>query len=208
MPASTPCSTSTSRNARASTRSPRRCTRRIYAGRPGFSNLAYISSHDTELFDRKRLFEAGAALMLAPGGVQIYYGDETGRPPGPVPRTDPQQATRSDMNWSSIDAALLEHWRKLGTFRARHVAVARGVHERLGEAPYVFSRVDAATGDRVVVALGATGEVQLPVGKVFRDGEVLRDAYSGRSVTVEGGRVRMQAHRVVLLERAAAAAPR
>jgi alpha-amylase len=177
---------------------------RVYAGRPGFSNLAYISSHDTELFDRQRLFEAGTTLMLAPGGVQIYYGDETGRPPGPVPRTDPQQATRSDMNWSSVDAALLEHWRKLGRFRSRHVAVARGVHERLSESPYAFSRVDADSGDRVVVVLGATGDVQLPVGKVFSDGEKLRDAYSGREAVVERGRVKLQAQRVVLLERAAA----
>ena len=179
---------------------------RVYAGRPGFSNLAYISSHDTELFDRKRLFEAGTTLMLAPGGVQIYYGDETARPPGPVPRTDPQQATRSDMNWASIDQPLLEHWRKLGTFRARHVAVARGVHEQLAEAPYTFARVDPTTGDRVVVALDTQGEVQLPVSKVFRDGETLRDAYSGQQVTVRNGTVKLQAQRLVLLERADAPA--
>src|SRR5262249_44351957 len=44
--------------------------------------LNYISSHDTELFDRAHLIEAGTALLLAPGGVQIFYGDEVARPPG------------------------------------------------------------------------------------------------------------------------------
>ena len=47
--------------------------------------LNYISSHDTELFDRGHLIEAGTALLLAPGAAQIYYGDETARPPGVAP---------------------------------------------------------------------------------------------------------------------------
>src|SRR6185369_1341635 len=136
---------------------------KLLAGRPGFSTMSYISSHDTELFDRQRLAEAGTALMLAPGAVQIFYGDESARPPGPVPSSDPQQATRSDMNWGSVDQPLLAHWRKLGSFRARHVALARGAHHMLAEAPYAFSRIDAATDDRVVVALDATGAVEVPV---------------------------------------------
>jgi len=178
---------------------------RVYAGRPDFNNLAYISSHDTELFSRKRLHEAGTALMLVPGGVQIFYGDETGRPEGHRPRTDPQQSTRSFMNWDSIDQDLLGHWRKLGTFRARHVALARGVHEQLQASPYVFSRIDAPSGDRVVVALPTPGPATIPVGSVFKEGERLRDAYTGQVVSVTSGQVRLEAGRVVLLERAPAA---
>ncbi|HJV95717.1 MAG TPA: alpha-amylase family glycosyl hydrolase, partial [Albitalea sp.] len=108
---------------------------KLLSGRPGYSALSYISSHDTELFDRKQLVDAGAALLLAPGAVEIYYGDETARPLGPVPSTDPQQATRSDMNWSSVDAAVLAHWRHLGLFRSRHVALARGAHQMLSDSP-------------------------------------------------------------------------
>ena len=163
--------------------------------------LNYISSHDTELFDRERLVEGGAALLLAPGGVQIFYGDETARPLGPEPRTDPQQATRSDMNWDKVDAKVLAHWRKLGTFRARHRALATGEHRQLGEAPYTFSRVEATSGDRVVVALDAKGQVSLPVAGVFEDGQILRDAYTGRTAKVAGGKVAFQAESVVLLER-------
>jgi len=170
------------------------------AGKPAFW-LNYISSHDTELFDRSRLIEGGTALLLAPGGVQIFYGDETARPEGYAPRTDPQQATRSDMNWDKVDAKVLAHWRKLGTFRARHRAVATGEHKLLGEAPYTFSRAEAASGDRVVVALNAKGEVSLPVAGVFADGLLLRDAYTGRTTRVAGGKVVVQADQVVLLER-------
>jgi len=170
------------------------------AGKP-VHMLNYLSSHDTELFDRARLIEGGTALLLAPGGVQIFYGDETARPEGPMPRTDKQQATRSDMNWAKVDAKVLAHWRKLGTFRARHRALATGEHRQLGDAPYTFSRIEAASGDRVVVALGAQGPVSLPVAGVFADGQILRDAYTGRTATVAGGKVALQAESVVLLER-------
>lgn len=175
---------------------------RLLGGRPGYTTLNYLSSHDTELFDRTRLEEAGTTLLTAPGGVQIFYGDETARRPGPVPHSDPQQATRSDMNWASIDTALLAHWRKLGTFRARHVALARGTHRKLGDAPYVFARTDAASGDRVVVALNAQGQQHIPVGGVFAEGERLRDAYTGETTVVSAGRARVEARRWVLLERA------
>ena len=74
---------------------------------PTFNVLTYISSHDTHLFDRAKLFSAGTALLLAPGGVQIFYGDESARPPGPTPSSDPQQSTRSAMNWQAQDQPLL-----------------------------------------------------------------------------------------------------
>ena len=172
---------------------------KLQAGQP-VHMLNYISSHDTELFERDRLIDGGTALLLAPGGVQIFYGDETARPEGFQPATDSQQATRSDMNWSTIDAKVLAHWRKLGTFRARHQALAVGEHQQLTEKPYVFSRVDKASGDRVVVALEANGEVQVSVAGVFPDGATLVDAYTGRTAVVAGGAVKLKAERFVLLE--------
>jgi alpha-amylase len=140
-------------------------------------------------------------LLLAPGGVQIYYGDETARPPGPAPAGDKQQATRSDMNWAAPDAGTLEHWRTLGQFRKRHVALARGAHAKLADAPYTFSRVTG--NDKVVVALGVSGApAVLKVGAVFANGTALRDAYSGESIKVEGGDVVLKPHArgIVLLE--------
>lgn len=170
------------------------------AGKP-VHMLNYLSSHDTELFERDRLIEGGAALLLAPGGVQIFYGDETARPLGPVPRTDKQQATRSDMNWAAPDEKVLAHWRKLGTFRSRHRALATGEHKQLAEAPYTFSRIEPVSGDRVVVAMNAKGPVSLPVAGVFQDGDTVRDAYTGRTAQVANGKVALEAEQYVLLER-------
>jgi alpha-amylase len=173
----------------------------------GFNVLSYLSSHDTHLFDRGKLIDGGTALLLAPGGVQVFYGDETGRPPGPAASSDPHQATRSDMNWEAIDQAVLAHWRTLGTFRARHVALAKGRHLVLAEAPYTFGRIHPR--DRVVAALGVGGPTEVTVAGVFADGERLRDAYGGSEAVVTGGRVAVAPHPsgVVLLERAPVTRP-
>jgi len=163
--------------------------------------LSYLSSHDTKLFDRKKLFDGAVALLLAPGGVQIYYGDESARPDGLSTPGDRQQSTRSDMNWDSVDSALLAHWRKLGQFRSRHVALAKGAHRQMSGTPYTFARVHPS--DRIVAAVGASGSVKLPVQGVFEDGARVRDAYGGALATVAGGIVELtaDARGVVLLER-------
>jgi alpha-amylase len=173
---------------------------RRLAGQAGCGALSYVSSHDTELFDRSRLMHAATALMLAPGGVLIFYGDETGRLPGPPCPPDPSQATRSDMNWDTMDTAVLAHWRKLGQFRLRHPAIAKGAHRKIGDAPYAFARIDAASGDRVVVALDVPRGAMLDVAAIFQEGEVLTDAYSGWRGQVRDGRIQLQSEGTVLLE--------
>ncbi|MBS3894025.1 alpha-amylase [Serratia marcescens] len=115
-----------------------------------FNVLSYLSSHDTRLFfasDAKgsqvRQQQAANLLLLAPGAVQIYYGDESGRPLGPT-GSDPLQGTRSDMNWPELQgekAPLLAHWQRLGQFRARHPAIGGGVQTPWPHAAYyAFSR--------------------------------------------------------------------
>ncbi len=125
---------------------------------PEFNVLSYLSSHDTALFYGTRantLAEqkaAGTSLMLAPGAVQIYYGDESARPFGPT-GSDPLQGTRSDMNWDDLEKPeyqqLLGHWQTLGQFRQRHPAIGAGQHKQVSEAPYAFSRT--LGDDRVLV---------------------------------------------------------
>lgn len=130
---------------------------------PGFNVMSYISSHDTTLFYETTgqsvplQYAIGAALLLAPGAVQIYYGDETARPGGP-PSSDEVQATRSDMNWDDHDPALLAHWQRIGTFRRRHPAIGAGAHEALSTDgdTYTFARrleLDDGSVDEVVIAI-------------------------------------------------------
>ncbi|ELP7094130.1 alpha-amylase [Escherichia coli] len=93
----------------------------------GFNVLSYLSSHDTRLF-REGGDKAAELLLLAPGAVQIFYGDESSRPFGPT-GSDPLQGTRSDMNWQDVSgksAANVAHWQKISQFRARHPAIGAG----------------------------------------------------------------------------------
>ncbi|RFA25299.1 alpha-amylase [Alkalilimnicola ehrlichii] len=172
------------------------------AATPEANFLSYISSHDTHLYPRERLIEGGTVLLLAPGGVKIFYGDETARPAGPAPASDPDQATRSPMNWDAIDEDVLAHWQTLTQFRARHVALAQGEHRRLSNRPYTFSRTYGE--DRVVVAVEVNEPQNVAVGDAFSDGETVRDFYTRERMTVMDGQVFVEPHAngVVLLERA------
>ncbi len=166
---------------------------------PEFNSLSYISSHDDCLTrgGTTTLINNGTSLLLSPGGVQIYYGDETNRPLGWQDFINGSdyldQRYRTDMNWDSIDQAVLTHWQKIGQFRNNHPAVGAGQHQKLEGDVYTFSRtyhLEEEDEDKVVVALPQqAGTFDVSVGDVFEDGEVLTDAYSGKTYTVSGGTV-------------------
>jgi len=180
-----------------------------------FNALSYISSHDTDLGlgGRSNLITAGNALLLLPGGAQIFYGDETGRQKNQdwvkQAVTDyKDQPARSDMNWNSIDNAVFSHWQKLGQFRYNHAAVGAGQHNQITASPYTFSRIynnaDKGISDRVVISIpGTAGSTTVSVGDVFSNGAKVRDAYTDKMYTVSDGKVTVEAgtNGVILLEK-------
>ncbi|WP_421681870.1 alpha-amylase [Stutzerimonas urumqiensis] len=136
----------------------------LLARNAGHNFMSYASSHDTALFSDKaddslaRQRGLAAALLLAPGAVQIFYGDESARPFGPS-GSDPFQGTRSSMDWSRHEtpevAALIEHWQRIGQFRSRHPAIGAGEHRTLSKQPYAFTRVK---GDDRLIVVQAGGD--------------------------------------------------
>ena len=170
----------------------------------GKSVVNYLTSHDDgHPFDAERTnpFKAANILLLTPGASQIYYGDETARDLTIKATEDnPVQGDatlRSFMNWDELDSLprtqeILQHWKKLGTFRRNHLAVGAGRHKRLGKTPYVFSRsyVDGDYKDKVVVGLDLPkGKKSLWVKGFFGDGTTLYDTYSETEVVVANGKV-------------------
>ena len=148
-----------------------------------FNMLTYISSHDTGLGNRG--INGGTALLLCPGAVQIYYGDETGRTSNGI---EGEQGWRTQMNWESVDEVVLEHYKKIGAFRKEHPAVAMGEHLKLSGNPYTFSRVYKE--DKVVICIPErAGEYRIKVGEVFAEGEWIIDAYSGKTYQVSAGTI-------------------
>ncbi|MGF7045892.1 glycosidase/chitodextrinase [Paenibacillus sp. DS2015] len=170
---------------------------------PNYNVLSYISSHDRGLYNRGSLIQAGTAMLLLPGGVQTFYGDESGRPFGAT-GSDPDQGSRSSMNWGSQNQSILEHWQKIGQFRNNHIAVGAGTHAKIADGPYTFSRTYEKGDilDKVVVATGASGTVDVNVSGVFPDGTTVRDAYTKSEVVVSNGKAKFTAGStgVILIE--------
>ncbi len=201
---------------------------------PTFQVLNQLSSHDTTLYGtdykdaRNNNINAATSLMLAPGAAQIYYGDESGRPYGPYPNgpadvgsrcnrapdaaCDLEAGTRSAMNWSSLNQTYLAHWRKMGQFRAEHIAVGAGQHKKLQDAPYAFSRTYSQDGieDKIVAAIEAKGPSTIDVSTVWPNGTIVRDFYTGNTATVLNGKVTFTPgqHGVILIENVNAPPPK
>lgn len=168
----------------------------------GKSVVNYLSSHDDgNPFDPQRIkvFETANYLMLAPGGAQIYYGDETGRLlqyEGAVGDAN----LRTFMNWEELDnnvqrngyaiKVLQEHWQKLGNFRKHHPAIGAGKHEVISRDPYIFKRTlsNERVDDRIIVGM-EDNITSVDVRGTFAEGETVVNFYTGESVRVEDGKV-------------------
>lgn len=164
-----------------------------------FNVLSYIASHDTTLAQGDRKY-AGSFLLMIPGGVQIYYGDETNRPQVSVPSDSDAGAGhmfRSFMNWNSIDQGVLDHWQKVGQFRNNHIAVGAGSHETISSYDsnngYSFARTYSKNGvdDTIVATLFASAnkDITVDVSSVWGDGMTVVNAYDDSTAVVSGGKV-------------------
>ena len=170
--------------------------------------LNYLTSHDDgSPFDPQRMksYETATKLLLSPGGAQIYYGDETARPLV-VEGANGDANLRSFMNWADLEQAsyqeLLAHWQKLGQFRKKHLAIGAGEHKQLQAEPYLFKRTLEA--DQVLVGLDLEkGAKEITVFDLFKDGDQVKDFYSGAVAKVENGKVRIDSpYDIVLIEAA------
>lgn len=143
--------------------------------------LTYVSSHDTKLCRASNQSEVGTMLTLLPGGVQIYYGDETSRPLAYTGCGDTDMATRGDFNWDAANGATATHWGKVGTFRKFNPAVGAGT----GSAT---KRKYSGPAGENCVAIGISG-TSVDVSGLFSDGTTVYNWYDGKSAVVSGGKV-------------------
>lgn len=165
----------------------------------------YLSSHDDgDPFDmeRQRTFEAGNKLLLSPGSIQIYYGDETMRPLV-VEGANGDANLRSFMNWDNAKdepvMSSLQHWQKLGKFRKEHPSVGGGMHKMISAKPYFFSR-QMENQKSVVIGLDLNpGAKEINMNGIFKEGENVRDHYSGREAVVINGKLSINTSYKILL---------
>ena len=146
--------------------------------------LTYLSSHDTKLCRPADAFEQGTMFTLLPGGIQIYYGDESSRPQAYLGCGDTDMMTRGDMNWDEIESskkAQVAHWGKVGNFRKYNPAVGAGVGSGT-------KRTYSGAAGENKVAIGIDG-TSVDVSGLFADGTTVYNWYDGQSSVVSGGKV-------------------
>lgn len=162
-----------------------------------FNQLSYLSSHDSTL-TRGNLNSVGSAFLLLPGGIQIFYGDETNRPLVSGMAFDGNggagHSLRSDMNWDSADSSVLAHWQKVGTFRNNHVSIGAGDNKDLtSSSGYAFGRTYSKNGvtDKAAgcIYASANTNVTIDVSALWADGQYLVNAYDQSSANVTNGKV-------------------
>ena len=170
-------------------------------GSNGCQVLNYVSSHDTGLHRPGDQKKVATMLLLCPGGVQIYYGDETSR--GYMSGCpDQSMATRSDFNWSAVDNDDNKHWQLIGQFRRRNPAVGAGTQTNLGGDTYGRMFTDGEYTNAAVIRLNTTAgqTYTVNVNGFFANGAKVMDGYNTTTTaTVSGGKVTMQASGPVLL---------
>lgn len=146
--------------------------------------LTYLSSHDTKLCRPSNAIEQGTMFTLLPGGIQIYYGDESSRPQAYLGCGDTDMMTRGDMNWDEIEGskkAQVAHWGKVGNFRKYNPAVGAGVGSGT-------KRTYSGAAGENKVAIGIDG-TSVDVSGLFADGTTVYNWYDGTSAKVSGGKV-------------------
>ena len=146
--------------------------------------LTYLSSHDTKLCRPSDAFAQGTMFTLLPGGIQIYYGDESSRPQAYLGCGDTDMMTRGDMNWNEIEGskkAQVAHWGKVGNFRKYNPAVGAGVGSGT-------KRTYSGAAGENKVAIGIDG-TSVDVKGLFADGTTVYNWYDGTSAKVSGGKV-------------------
>lgn len=146
--------------------------------------LTYLSSHDTKLCRPSNAIEQGTMFTLLPGGIQIYYGDESSRPQAYLGCGDTDMMTRGDMNWAEIEGskkAQVAHWGKVGNFRKYNPAVGAGVGSGT-------KRTYSGAAGENKVAIGIDG-TSVDVKELFADGTTVYNWYDGTSAKVSGGKV-------------------
>ena len=147
--------------------------------------FSYLNNSYNRETDMDNIIECATTLLLAPGAVQIFYGDETRRGLSDARQNvDSDQAFRSDMNWDNIDAAVLEHFRILGTIRKQHPAIA------VGRQKTIDCHTCTRTADEtILIRLKPIDGLPILVDGIYPDGTTLNELYSGQTAVVKDGKV-------------------
>lgn len=146
--------------------------------------FSYLNNSYHRDADMNNMIDCATTFLLAPGTVQIFYGDETGRKLSDARlNVDSDQAFRSDMNWNDIDTTLLKHFRILGNIRKSFPVIASGSQYTID----VHTCVRFDESDKVIIRVKPEAGRPVSVGNVFPDGAIVTELYTGQTAKVTNG---------------------
>ena len=148
-----------------------------------FSYLNNSYHRDT---DMNNMIDCSTTLLLAPGAVQIFYGDETGRKLSDARfNVDSDQAFRSDMNWVEIDTIQLRHFQRLGKIRRDNSVIGLGQQRTID----THTCVRYNNSDKLIIRVKPIVGQNINLGNEFDNGESVIELYTGQISTVNNGQV-------------------
>lgn len=154
--------------------------------RDNWNLFSYLNNSYHRDADADNMTDCLTTLLLSPGGIQLFYGDETGRGLSDARlNVDSDQAFRSDMNWKSVDTLVLAHARKLGRIRRDNPVIGAGRQRTIDT--HTCVRYDDK--DRVLIRLNPESEKPITTCGVFPEGALLRELYTGTTARVKDGKV-------------------
>lgn len=146
--------------------------------------FSYLNNSYHRDADAENMADCATTLLLSPGAVQIFYGDETGRKLSDAKyNVDSAQAFRSDMNWNDTDSCLLTHFQKLGQIRRANPVIGCGRQKTIDN--HTCMRYDG--NDTIVIKLLPDESRPINVGFAFKDGDTVTELYTGQTVRVING---------------------
>jgi len=147
--------------------------------------FSYLNNSYHRETDTDNMVNCATTLLLAPGAVQIFYGDESGRKLSTARfNVDSNQAFRSDMNWENMDSSLLRHFRRLGNIRKSNPVIGNGRQITIDEHTCVRNGIDGTVIIRTKPELSP-----IKVSSCYADGDALIELYTGQTATVSNGSV-------------------
>ena len=148
--------------------------------------FSYLNNSYHRDADMDNMVDCATTLLLAPGAVQIFYGDETGRKLSDARlNVDSDQAFRSDMNWEEIDTIQLKHFQRLGKIRRDNSVIGLGRQVTID----THTCVRYSNSDKLIIRVKPIVGQSINLGGEFAEGDRVIELYTGQISTVNNGQV-------------------
>lgn len=163
-----------------------------------WSTISFLNNTYKRDTDDNNMINAGTSLLLSPGAIQIFYGDEVGRKRTVQYASDITHGFRSDLLWNK-GKDVLTHWQKLGTFRKQHISVGAGQQKTVAPNTYIRRYQVEDVTDWVLIKLTEQSSTTIALTDILPNGTQLKNAYTGEIKMVTNGRVSFNVENNVLI---------